>query len=77
MSVSTIGWLLWILAFFLMEIPQLLNNKSGDTLSEKVWTWFAIKNYDKRDRRFGQARRFVLIAFLAWLAAHFLTGGRF
>jgi hypothetical protein len=78
MSLSTIGWLAWIAAFFSMEIPELLNNATGDTLSEKVWNWFAIKNAaNGKARVAGQARRFVLLAFLAWLVAHFLSGGRF
>lgn len=78
MSLSTWGWLLWIAAFLAMEIPELLNNATGDTLSEKVWSWFAIKNATSGKARVaGQARRFVLVAFLAWLCLHFLTGGRF
>lgn len=78
MSLSDWGWIAWIVAFFSMEIPELLNNATGDTLSEKVWAWFAIKNAPNGKARVaGQARRFVLVAFLAWLVAHFLSGGRF
>jgi hypothetical protein len=64
--------------FLAIEIPGLLNKRPGDTLSEHVWSWFAIdKAKTKKTQVAGQARRFVLLAFMAWLTAHFLSGGRF
>lgn len=69
----TIAWLLWILAFFVIEVPAILNKRLGDTLSEHVWRWFSVKS-----RSTGwKIRRFSLLALLAWLSAHFLTGGAF
>lgn len=64
--------------FLAIEIPGLLNREQGDTLSEHVWKWFAIdKAKTKTGQKLGQARRFVLLAFMAWLTLHFLSGGRF
>lgn len=73
MSGWTVAWALWISAFFAIEIPAIANKKPGDTLSEHVWSWFAIKGKPTGWR----ARRLVLLAFLAWLSLHFLTGGAF
>ncbi len=67
----TVAWLLWLAMFAAIEGPAIFNNRTGDTLSEKVWAWFAVK--DKP--RGWQLRRFILLAFMAWLAVHFLTGG--
>ncbi len=73
-------WLLWIAAFLGIEGVALFNSKPGDTLSEHVWAWFGTqrrKPGEPERPRSGwtQLRRFTLLAFLAWLSAHFLTGG--
>jgi len=71
-------WLIWIAQFFAIEIPALVNKDRGDTLSEHVWKWFAISGDAGKSKSGGyRARRFTLIAFLAWLVAHFVTGGHF
>lgn len=70
----TTSWLLWIALFFAIEIPAVLNKKDGDTLSEHVWQWFAIKGVNPQHAR---GRKFALLSLLAWMAAHFLTGGKF
>jgi hypothetical protein len=67
----TVVWLLWLGMFAVVEGAALLNKKPGDTLSEHVWDWFGIRGKPKG----YQARRFVLLVFLAWLTTHFLTGG--
>lgn len=72
-SMYTLLWLVWLLMFGAIEGAALFNRRAGDTLSEHVWGWFSIKAKGTGWR----ARRFALLAFLAWLAAHFLTGGRF
>lgn len=71
-------WLSWIGAFLVVEGVALFNKEEGDTLSEHVWRWFAVG--DARHARpelngWVRARRFALLAFMAWLSAHFLTGG--
>jgi hypothetical protein len=71
----TIAWLAWLAAFGVIEGSALVSKREGDTLSEHVWRWFAVK--DKSRRGTVRARRFALLAFMAWLTAHFLTGGRF
>lgn len=59
--------------FFAIEGPALVNRRLGDTLSEHVWKWFSIKEKSFQWR----LRRFTLLAFLAWVSGHFLTGGKF
>jgi hypothetical protein len=75
MSGYTIAWLAWLGAFALIEGKALFNKTEGDTLSEHVWRWFAVK--DKSRKGLVRARRFALLAFMSWLSIHFLTGGRF
>jgi len=83
MSLWTVGWLLWVAAFAVEEGFALTNKVNGDTLSEHVWKWFAIpqagsKDDGKRPRTVGlRLRRFALLAFMAWLVLHFVTGGKF
>ena len=69
----TVAWLLWIGMFFAIEAPAILNKQKGDTLSEHVWKWFAIKNKGNGYR----SRRLVLVTFLVWVSIHFVTGGWF
>ena len=71
-------WISWLVAFLVAEGVALFNKEEGDTLSEHVWKWFAVG--DARHPRpevtgWVRARRFALLAFMAWLTAHFLTGG--
>ena len=66
-------WIILLVMFGAIEGVVLFNKKSGDTFSEHVWSWFSIKG-----KGWGwRGRRFALLALLAWLAAHFLTGGAF
>ena len=69
----TVAWLLWILAFAGIEGTALLSKDPAGTLSDHVWSWFSIRSKGTAWR----LRRFALLAGLAWLVAHFLTGGRF
>lgn len=76
----TLLWVLWLVAFLVVEGIALFNRQEGDTLSEHVWKWFAVGEAGKaRPEITGwvRARRFALLAFMAWLTAHFLTGGFF
>ena len=73
MDTFTWLWLGWIAAFLGIEGRALFNKVPGDTLSEHVWRWFSVRGKG----RAWQARRVGLLAFMAWLAAHFLTGGQF
>lgn len=76
----SVAWLVWLAAFAVIEGMALFNSRPGDTLSEHVWAWFGTqrrKPGEPERPRSGwtQLRRFVLLAFLAWLFAHFMTGG--
>lgn len=67
----TVGWVVWLLMFGAIEGAALIDKRKGDTLSEHTWRWFSIKHKGRGWR----IRRFSLLAFLAWLSAHFMTGG--
>jgi hypothetical protein len=69
----TTAWVMWIVMFLTIEGRALLNKSKDDTFSEFVWRYFSIK-----DKSSGwRFRRFALLSFLAWLTAHFLSGGKF
>ncbi|TDC29976.1 hypothetical protein [Micromonospora sp. KC213] len=74
-------WLVWFAYFAVVEGMALFNSRAGDTLSEHVWAWFGTKRHPADPFRpitgWTRLRRFVLLAFLAWLSLHFLTGGLF
>lgn len=62
--------------FCVVEGVALYRKAPGDTLSEHVWRVFRT---DKMSKPTGSTRlrRFILLAFMAWLSVHFLTGGMF
>jgi hypothetical protein len=70
----TVGWIIWLVAFLIWEGIALFNSKKGDTLSEHIWIWFGTRRGQKKSGTI-QLRRFILLAFMVWLGAHFLTGG--
>lgn len=74
MSAWTWCWLGWGAYFLVVEGLALANSRAGDTLSEHVWAWLGIGE-GRRRSGWTQARRALLVAFLAWLTLHFLTGG--
>ncbi|WJN63257.1 hypothetical protein [Streptomyces phage phiScoe54] len=76
MSGWTWAWLAWIGLFLAIEGKALFNKTEGDTLSEHVWKWFGTSKLAKPSGTV-RLRRFVLLAFMAWLSVHFLTGGIF
>jgi len=69
----SIAWVWWIIAFGAIEGPALISKVPGATLSEHFWSWFSITTKSSQWR----LRRFCLLAGLAWLALHLLTGGAF
>lgn len=82
MSIWTWSWLAWFAYFAVVEGMSLFNSRSGDTLSEHIWMWFGtqravLKPGEVPKQRSGstQLRRFILLSFMVWLGAHFLTGG--
>ena len=77
MDFWTWAWLAWLALFAGLEGAALARKAPNDTLSEHVWKWFGVGRPGNRPKFTGwvQARRFLLLAFLAWMLAHFLTGG--
>ena len=71
MDLYTLAWCGWLVAFFVIELPALFNDRKDDTLSEHVWNWFAIS----RKGRAWRIRRVILGGFMLWLSVHFMTGG--
>ena len=76
MSAWTIGWLGWLAWFVVEEGLALRTGSSAPTLSGHVWRWFAIGR-NAGPSAWVRVRRFALLALLAWLAAHLLSGGVF
>lgn len=74
-----IAWAAWAGAFIVIEGIALKRKQPGDTLSEQVWRIFGTArngNYPKgQPTGLLRLRRFTLLAFLAWLVVHFMTGG--
>lgn len=71
MTVYTWAWIFWLALFAVIEGAAIIDRDRGDTLSEHVWAWFGVRGKPKGYK----ARRFVLLAFLAWLVVHLITGG--
>jgi hypothetical protein len=57
----------------------LANSRTGDTLSEHAWAWLGYSGEGgyRRPSGWTRLRRFLLLAGLAWLVVHLLTGGVF
>lgn len=66
MSDNTGQWLLWILHFAVIEGQAIVSGNYRGTLTERIRAWASMR--DKGP--WWQARRFALLAFLAWLVAH-------
>jgi hypothetical protein len=64
----TVGWVLWIVAFFCLELPALASKVPGKTLSEHVWDWFRVR--DSRHTALTWALRGFLLVLLFWLFFH-------
>lgn len=62
-------WLVWIAVFVAYEFYAYFNRKPGDTFSERVWDWFAIR---RPGARFGTLRRLMLAGFLGAIYGHFV-----
>jgi hypothetical protein len=77
----TWAWLAWGLMFCVIEGMALFNSRSSDTLSEHVWLFLGYSMTGRGPLRqptgWTRLRRFVVLAGLAWLIVHLLTGGIF
>jgi hypothetical protein len=62
-------WVLWIIAFFAIEIPAWRDNHEGGTLSEYIWAIFSV-----RTKGPGWLwRRLTLLTALGALFYHFTS----
>lgn len=66
-------WLLWVLAFVVIELALYVWRGTPATFSGLIWRWQDGAPGDVRGRRI---RRLVLGAALAWLGWHLVGGGR-
>lgn len=70
MKFDDVYWIIWLVVIFLpYEVYAALSKTPGDTLSENVWDWFAVKH---TQAKYGKLRRFVLWGFITALASHFI-----
>jgi len=67
----TVSWVLWLLAFVIIEWLALKDIDTGDTLSEHVW---AVMFQDGRPR---PVIYYLVAGFMVWLLLHFMFRGRF
>ena len=65
----TVAWLAWGVGFLMIEMPAVFNKRAGDTLSEHLRSWFALRGKPKG----WLGRRLVLAGFFAWLLVHLFT----
>lgn len=70
----TLAWVVWIAYFLVVEGIALYKKHPGGTLSEHVWDWFSIKGEGKMGK-WWRVRRIALLALMAWLLVHFVSGG--
>lgn len=78
------GWAGWVAYFVVLEGVAFARRRSGGTLSAHVWVFLGIDRdtvgtpyAGRHPTGWTRLRRFLVLAFLAWLVAHFLTGGYF
>lgn len=67
---SVIAWSLWLGLFFLLELPAVVDDDPGDTLSELVWYLIALPGGT------GALFTWVLAGIMIWLAQHWLGRGK-
>jgi hypothetical protein len=81
MSGFTWAWVGWAVYFAVVEGLALTNSRRGGTLSEHIWAFVGSRYVANKPAAkvtgWVRLRRFLTLAFLAWLSAHFLTGGYF
>lgn len=67
----TAAWILWLIAFAIIEGVALVRRAPGDTLTEHVRAWGGVTGKGP----WCKIRRVLLLAFLAWLMGHMLFPG--
>lgn len=69
----TVGWVVWILGFGVLEWRAIKDRDKGDTLSEHVWQ--TIGQGSDSPSWLNWVLRIVLGGGLVWVTHHFFTGG--
>lgn len=75
MSWYTWAWILWILAFAVIEGIALVDRRRDDTLSEHTWDVFCLRGKKAGKSPWCVVRRIAFFSFWLWLSVHFLSGG--
>lgn len=65
----TLGWIIWILGFGVLEYKAIKNKSEGDTLSEHVWS--VIGTGADSPSALNWVFRIGLGGLFAWLIPHF------
>ena len=68
----TILWIVWIVAFGVIEYAALKNKKEGDTLSEHVKKLIGTNTPGRNWENW--VARVALGGFFVWIIPHFYTG---
>lgn len=68
----TLGWIVWIIGFGLLEYRAIKNKKPGDTLSAHVWS--VIGTGSDSPSVLNWITRGVLAVGFGWLIPHFYLG---
>lgn len=68
----TIAWILWLLAFGVIEYKAIADKKEGDTLSEHVRKLIGTNVDLRTGAQWGF--RVIVGIFFAWAIPHFFTG---
>lgn len=63
-SLSDIEWAAWVLFFIIFEGKALLEHKTQDTFSWKVWSF----------QKLLPPIKFMIAGGIVWLGIHFFTG---
>jgi len=71
-ALFTAGWVAWIAWFAVLEGAALYRRRTGDTLSEHVWRWAAVKGPRSSARTW--AGRLAVLAGGIWLTGHLAFG---
>jgi hypothetical protein len=66
-------WLIWVFLFCIGEYFAITNGVPGDTLSEQVWLLIGTGTEGSRTA-VNWVWRVGILALLAWLIPHFMTG---
>ena len=68
----TVGWIIWILGFGVLEYNAIKNKSKGDTLSAHVWS--VIGTGKDSPSALNWVMRGGLAILFGWLGPHFFLG---